>query len=580
MSDDSEYNSDTTAVNSPRHSRSPSTDARNQQQRESPTARFAKKALRLALHPAYAVLLWAGHYLLQVYQLGVRLVFAGHYHPLPPGEKKAGRIAVIGAGLTGVASAAHAVDHGFDVVIFEAASDVGGIWAKENSTSQLQLSSFLYRFHPSISWSKAFPQRDEIVEQIRGVWERYELEEKTRFETRVTQVIRDPDSSTDPREGGHGRWIINDGKEGIFDAIIVAIGTCGEPKRIEFEGQDSFRGQVLHSSELDQASLSGKKVVIIGSGASGVEAAELAVNKGAKDTVVLARSDKWIIPRNTLFDILLSLQPFGREMPLSFIPEWIIRKFHYGSLEDLSPTSKGLFEGTPVVNDEFLEHIRAGKITYKRGDTKAIVPRGVKFVERARGTKSGDDGDEGIERADVIIIATGYERPSVDFLPQDLFPTEKDRDYHRPSLYLQNFSVEDWSILMTNASYQDGLGTVGNWHIGILARVLMVFLLDETTRPKPVAMKTWVDAINWVKKQAWQEESSGLTFFTYAEMCIWIVLFHLFNPRRLPWLPFVLFGFGVRPGRGRYTADAIKKAEQAIERGAAQLKRASQHPQL
>jgi len=62
----------------------------------------------------------------------------------------------------------------------------------------------------------------------------------------------------------------------------------------------------------------------------------------------------------------------------------------------------------------------------------------------------------------------------------------------------------------------DGLGTVGNWHIGLLARIQLVFLLDETTRPLPAAMKTWVDVINWVKMQAWGEDSSGLTFFTCA----------------------------------------------------------------
>lgn len=139
-------------------------------------------------------------------------------------------------------------------------------------------------------------------------------------------------SSTDPREGGHGRWIINDGSDGIFDGIvsfecliqlpggsrsssqIVAIGTCGSPKRIDFEGQSDFNGTILHSSELDDADLEGKKVVIVGSGASGVEAAELAVSKHAKDIVLLARDDKWIIPRNTIFDIALALQPFGRQM--------------------------------------------------------------------------------------------------------------------------------------------------------------------------------------------------------------------------------------------------------------------------
>lgn len=187
------------------------------------------------------------------------------------------------------------------------------------------------------------------------------------------------------------------------------------------------------------------------------------------------------------------------------------------------------------MNDEFLQHIRQGKIAYKRGDTKKITRQGVLFNERERGTKSGEDGEETMLSADVIIIATGYKRPSIDFLPKDLFPKDKDRDYHPPSLYLQNFSTEDWSVLMTNASYQDGLGTVGNWHIGIYARILLVFLLDESTRPQPAAMKTWVDVVNWIKKGAWGENSAGLAFFTYAELIIYLFIFHFFNLRRLPW---------------------------------------------
>lgn len=129
------------------------------------------------------------------------------------------------------------------------------------------------------------------------------------------------------------------------DSQVCALGTCGKPKFIELDGQDQFNGQIIHSSQLDNAELEGKRVVIVGSGASGVESAELAVAKKAKDVVVLARSDKWIIPRNTLIDVLLSLQPFGREMPLSFIPEWLIRTFHYRDLASLSPVDKGLYQG-------------------------------------------------------------------------------------------------------------------------------------------------------------------------------------------------------------------------------------------
>ncbi len=44
------------------------------------------------------------------------------------------RVAVIGAGVTGISAAAHCIGHGFDVVIFEGGSkdNVGGIWTVRN----------------------------------------------------------------------------------------------------------------------------------------------------------------------------------------------------------------------------------------------------------------------------------------------------------------------------------------------------------------------------------------------------------------------------------------------------------------
>ena len=65
-----------------------------------------------------------------------------------------------------------------------------------------------------------------------------------------------------------------------------------------------FKGDVLHSSELDNAKLEGKHIIVIGSGASGVEAVETALEKGAKGCIMLARDDK---VRDTL--IMSALEP-------------------------------------------------------------------------------------------------------------------------------------------------------------------------------------------------------------------------------------------------------------------------------
>ena len=152
----------------------------------------------------------------------------------------------------------------------------------------------------------------------------------------------------DPCQQGHARWLVNDGADGVFDAVVVTVGTCGAPRWVHFpgmpsmeairarraesqaeakqrhesegeheskiddgesgrkhsqstedgaeekreDGEETFAGTLLHSSELDDAQLAGKRVVVIGSGASGVEAVETALARGAKDTVIVARQDK------------------------------------------------------------------------------------------------------------------------------------------------------------------------------------------------------------------------------------------------------------------------------------------------
>jgi hypothetical protein len=119
---------------------------------------------------------------------GMQLILAWLFAPLPPHahahvQKPLGRVAVIGAGITGVSSAAHLVGHGFDVTLFEAGdrSNLGGIWANVNSSSGLQISSLMYRFHPLVRWTKGYPKKQEILDNVTRVWETYELEEKTHF---------------------------------------------------------------------------------------------------------------------------------------------------------------------------------------------------------------------------------------------------------------------------------------------------------------------------------------------------------------------------------------------------------------
>ncbi|GJE98462.1 FAD/NAD(P)-binding domain-containing protein [Phanerochaete sordida] len=651
----------------------------------------------------------AGVVLCTLYELAQLPVIWAFKPPRPPKELKnpRARIAVIGAGLTGVSSAAHAIAHGFDVVIYEKSDKIGGIWTSVNKTSGLQLNSILYRFFPSVLWSRFFPHRDEILSEIEKIWKEYRLDERTRFNTAVTSVKRASGGGGEASRGD-SKWIINDGADGEFDAVIVNIGTCGEPMMMKFPGmpgykpeeqpaqnghkhdsekddkphqdngeargskkpawsspdetkeavklkdgqrprknpdsptqdegatlpekvgdvhgatvttaggegawdaveeptwevgrdqvekkeqgfprpeeaftpgpdvqkdtkrtaepqqpkrkqkgkkhhdaepkdrqdQDADSGEVfekpiLHSSQLTSSGIDfkDKTVVVIGGGASAVEAVETALPEGAKHTIMVVRDDKWIIPRNFIIDTLIAMQPFGMEMPLSFLWEKFITLWNYHGMSDLTPANTGLFQSTPVVNEEFLGHVRAGRCDYVRGDIVRLTKDGVRVNVRPRGSKAGDKGEEKEFAADVVVLATGFHRPDISFLPKDLFPEE----YERPNLYLQNFPVEDWSVLMTNSAYMNAIGTVGHFHIGIYARILMTFLMDPAARPSPHDMRLWVDAVRFVKRGA---QKGALGFFTYMELTIWLGLFHVFRPDRLRWMFFILNGWGVRP---------------------------------
>ncbi|KAI6011823.1 FAD/NAD(P)-binding domain-containing protein [Pisolithus marmoratus] len=591
-------------------------------------ARF-KSVLDYLMLPVY--------FLLHALYVFVQGILIKVLKPRPPPERinrPYARIAVIGGGLTGVSSAAHAVSHGFEVVLYEAADRVGGIWAHENETSGLQLNSLLYRFHPAVCWKRAFPQRDEILGEIEKVWKEYRLEERTRLNTPVRQVRRvkrvSPDDECQAHIRSPSQWYINAGEDGPFDALIVAIGTSGEPMWVGFEEmptkvdrhrsdvpfravytssspkskragkknggsaqkagsvqkheQWTYQGPILHSSQLDHATpemLHEKTVAVIGSGASGVQAVDCTLSRGADRCIMIARKDKWIIPRNVIFDVCLSAQPFGREMPFSVMWERFLALWQYHGVEDLVPR-RGIFVSTLVVNDDFLNHVRAGNCVYVRGNVVRLTTDGVVVDVResiesgsspgiGKGVHegmhpTGSDSEKGgtspeaqgrVEfKADVVILATGYKHPSLSFLPQELFP----KDYERPSLYLQNFSTEDWSVLLTNSAYLNAIGTVGHFHIGIYTRILLTFLLDPATRPTAKDMKLWVDAVRFIKRGA---QGGALGFFTYMELLMWILTFHVLRPDRWHWMFFILFGWDVCPDDERLVS-FVDKGKQKV----------------
>ncbi|KAF0325661.1 Baeyer-Villiger monooxygenase [Colletotrichum sp. SAR11_59] len=467
-------------------------------------------------------------FLFQVFQWFADKIFS----PTPPEPStrlSRPKVAVIGAGITGVTSAAHCIGHGFDVVIFEAGGreNLGGIWSKVNNSSSLQIHSMMFRFHPSVKWERGYPDRQQILSQVKQVWEKYGLETRTKFNTPVDKVYQDE----------KGRWVVNNTANGHFEGVIAAVGTCGEPKMPHIPGMENFKGHVYHSSQLTGKNAKGKKMVVIGGGASAVEALEFAVDEEAEKTSILSRSDKWIIPRNPIVNMLLAMNILGQETRFSWIPETLLRKLFYRDLQDIAPYNKGIYMDTPMVNSHVMETIRSGHAEWIRCDIEGFTADGVIVNRRAQGVPKDGPGRREVVPADIIVMATGYKRPSLDFLPEDCF-TEP---YSPPNWYIQTFPPNHPSISAINCTYVAAIGTVGNWHIGIYTRILLMFLIDPLTRPHPFWMKSWIEMTKLLK---YFSPTGAFDFFTYLELLWWFAFSVTFNPFRWKWAFFVFFGLG------------------------------------
>jgi len=104
--------------------------------------------------------------------------------------------------------------------------------------------------------------------------------------------------------------------------------------------------------------------------------------------------------------MLLAFNIFGQEIYISWIPEFLLRRFFYRDLEDLAP-KKGLFMETPMVNSDVLDKIREGSAAWLRGDILSFDKTGIWFSQRSKGVPPGGPGKEIHVDADIVVMATG-----------------------------------------------------------------------------------------------------------------------------------------------------------------------------
>ncbi|UOT05758.1 NAD(P)/FAD-dependent oxidoreductase [Rhodococcus opacus] len=207
---------------------------------------------------------------------------------------------VVGAGFAGLYALHKLRDQmGLRVRVFEAGDGIGGTWywnrypGARCDIESLHY-SYSYSFSPELQqdweWSEKYASQPEILAYLSHVADRFHLREDIAFGTRVTSAVWDEE---------HAHWQVGTQHGASVTAryLISAAGNLSVPKTPEFDGIDSFAGEVYLTGTWphEGVDFTGKKVAIIGTGSSGVQAiTEIA--KHASHLTVFQRTPNYATP--------------------------------------------------------------------------------------------------------------------------------------------------------------------------------------------------------------------------------------------------------------------------------------------
>jgi cyclohexanone monooxygenase len=211
---------------------------------------------------------------------------------------------VVGAGFAGL-YAVHALrGKGFRCLGFEAASDVGGVWywnRYPGARCDVESMQYSYGFDDALQqewvWSERFSPQAEIHRYIRHVADRFDLRRHFRFNARVSAATWDETAA---------HWTVRSEAGDVETArfVIMASGGLSVTRFPDLPGLDRFRGEKIHTGAwpTGPVSFAGKRVGVIGTGSSGIQAIPLIAQEAAQLTV-FQRTPNFIIPaRNRPLD--------------------------------------------------------------------------------------------------------------------------------------------------------------------------------------------------------------------------------------------------------------------------------------
>lgn len=339
------------------------------------------------------------------------------------------RVAIIGAGPSGLAVARALKTLGLSFTVFEKHNDVGGIWDVNNSGSPMYRSAHFissktmsgHYAYPMPEDYPDYPSNSQILAYIRGFADKSGLYPDIQFNTSVDKVTFED-----------GLWhVTTSGQDKpanteAYRWLICASGTNWEANRPELKGEENFKGKVIHSVDYHDAEIiKDKRVLVVGAGNSGVDiACDAAFN--AKQAYISLRRGYHFVPKH-LFGIPADV--FGAQS--SWMPAKL-QQFIFGAMLRLlngDLTRLGLpkpdhpvMSSHPILNTQILHYLQHGDIQAK-ADIDYLNGNSVHFIDGA------------VIEVDLIILATGYHW-RLPYLSDDFFEWKN----NRPQTFLKIFN--------------------------------------------------------------------------------------------------------------------------------------------
>ncbi|WP_299051324.1 NAD(P)/FAD-dependent oxidoreductase [uncultured Nocardioides sp.] len=353
-------------------------------------------------------------------------------------------VVVIGTGFGGLAATIELKRRGVtDLVVLEKGDDVGGVW-RENTypgaACDVPSPFYSFSFAPHTRWPRRFSRQPAILDYLRSVADAYDVRRHVRFGTTVVGATYDEPA---------GRWEVelDDGERLTCDVLVSAVGQLSRPAVPDLPGRDSFAGPAFHTATWDHdVDLAGKRVAVVGTGASAIQAVP-EIARVAGHTTVVQRTPPYLAPRPD--------RAFGpghhrmfRWVPLTLRVE---RLFWYLVVETLSVAwaysrplaavvrawsrrhmrrqtadKDGLFEQVwpsyaigckrLLFSDDYLPALARPDVTLVTGGVERVVPEGIVT----------DDGV--LHPADVVVWGTGF--AASEFLAPMTIRGRGGRDLH------------------------------------------------------------------------------------------------------------------------------------------------------